>query len=107
MALKVWFDRADLGRSLHIALVREREDGKLWIGRVQSDGEIEYLEQQQNTPIRPTFIFYNEGQQFLKACAEELSRQGIKTDNDHKIEGKLEATKYHLEDLRFMLKLKK
>ena len=107
MALKVWFDRADLGRGLHIALVHEREDGKLWIGKVRSDGEIEYLEQQQNMRIVPTLILYHEDQEFLKACAEELSRQGIKTDNDHKIEGQLEATKYHLEDLRAMLKLKR
>ena len=43
---------------------------------------------------------------FFKAFAEELDKQGIKTEMDAKIEGKLEATVYHLEDLRQLLKLK-
>jgi len=107
MALKVWFDRLDFSRTLHVLLVREREDGKLWVGRVEADGTINYVEQEQATIVRPTFILHDEAELFLKACAEELARQGIKTDNDHKIEGKLEATRYHLEDLRAMLKLKR
>jgi len=41
----------------------------------------------------------------FKALAEALDKQGIKTEMDAKIEGKFEATKYHLEDLRIMLKL--
>ena len=107
MALKVWFDRLDFSRTLNIALVREREDGKLWVGRVQPDGGVKYIEQEQGTVPPPTFTLYDEGKQFLKACAEELARQGVKTDNDHKIEGQLESTRYHLEDLRSLLKLKK
>ena len=43
---------------------------------------------------------------FLKALAEALDQQGIKTDKDAKIAGTLEATKYHLEDMRKLLKLK-
>lgn len=43
---------------------------------------------------------------FLKALAEELDHQGVKTDNDSKIQGTLEASRYHLEDLRKLLKLK-
>jgi len=42
---------------------------------------------------------------FLKKFAEAIDEQGIKTDMDAKIEGTLEATKYHLEDLRKLLKL--
>lgn len=37
---------------------------------------------------------------FLQAFQDALSKRGIKTDNDHKLQGTLEATKYHLEDLR-------
>ncbi len=37
---------------------------------------------------------------FLEAMAEALSNHGIKTDNDHKIQGKLEAVKEHLADMR-------
>ena len=43
---------------------------------------------------------------FLEALAEALDQQGIKTDKDAKIAGTLEATKYHLEDMRKLLKLK-
>lgn len=36
----------------------------------------------------------------LKALAEALSKEGIKTENDHKIQGILEAQSKHLEDMR-------
>lgn len=42
----------------------------------------------------------------LQAFAEALAERGIKTDNDHKIAGTLEATKYHLEDMRKIAKVK-
>lgn len=41
----------------------------------------------------------------LQAFAEALDKHGIKTDNDHKIAGTLEATKYHLEDMRKLAKV--
>ncbi len=40
------------------------------------------------------------GDIFLLALAEALDKSGVKTDKDAKIAGTLEATKYHLEDLR-------
>lgn len=36
----------------------------------------------------------------IQALAEAFATKGIKTNNDHKNEGLLEATKYHLEDMR-------
>lgn len=42
----------------------------------------------------------------MQAFANALSDAGIKTDNDHKIAGTLEATKYHLEDMRKLAKVK-
>ncbi len=41
----------------------------------------------------------------VEALVNALSELGVKTDNDHKLQGKLEAVNYHLEDLRMMLKL--
>ena len=41
----------------------------------------------------------------LKQFADQLSEMGVKTDNDHKIAGTLEATKYHLEDMRKLAKV--
>lgn len=43
----------------------------------------------------------------MQAFANELAAVGIKTDNDHKIAGVLEATKYHLEDMRTIAKVAK
>lgn len=43
----------------------------------------------------------------LRAFADSLATKGIKTVNDSKNEGLLEATKYHLEDMRTLLKIKK
>lgn len=51
-----------------------------------------------------TFGFIEHDQ--LRALVEAFSSKGFKTDNDHKVEGLLEATKYHLEDMR-TLALKK
>lgn len=40
------------------------------------------------------------GESLLQAFAEALDEKGVKTDKDAKIEGTLEATRYHLEDMR-------
>src|SRR4051794_7629190 len=42
---------------------------------------------------------------FLRAMAEALNKRGVKVENEHKVHGQLEATKYHLEDLRALLKI--
>lgn len=44
--------------------------------------------------------------EFLSSLAKELESLGIKSDNDHKIQGVLEAQTAHLKDLRQLLKLK-
>jgi hypothetical protein len=36
----------------------------------------------------------------LKALADGLANYGVKTDTDAKLQGTLEATRYHLEDMR-------
>lgn len=45
--------------------------------------------------------------EMIKAFAEIANEKGMKLESDLKREGKLEATKYHLEDLRKLLKLTK
>jgi hypothetical protein len=40
------------------------------------------------------------GEDFLKAVANYLSSEGIKTENENLLKGKLDATEKHLEDLR-------
>lgn len=39
--------------------------------------------------------------------AELLDKKGIKTENDHKIQGIMKAQKYHLEDMRKLVFKKK
>lgn len=41
---------------------------------------------------------------FFKAIADHLSEKGIKTKNDHLIEGELIATKIHLKDMQDITK---
>lgn len=36
----------------------------------------------------------------VQALADAFSKKGIKTESNYKLEGLLEATKYHLEDMR-------
>lgn len=52
-------------------------------------------------------IPYHMAPGFFKALAEVMDKEGIKTENDHKIQGLLEATKFHLQDMRKLLKLEK
>ncbi len=70
-------------------------------------------------PVQLTMKEYGEGEMpeptlkldryfaddFLRAIAEALDKRGIKVENEHKVHGQLEATKYHLEDLRHLLEI--
>jgi len=42
---------------------------------------------------------------FMESFAKMLDEKNIKTENTHKLEGVLEATKYHLEDMRKIAKV--
>lgn len=41
--------------------------------------------------------------EFLNSLSQALDDRGIKPANDHKLAGQLEATKFHLEDMRGLL----
>lgn len=83
---------------------QEREDGKLYIVKPMEMTLEPYKEGEHRDPSLR--IGYDMAPQFLKALAEALAEEGVKTDNDHKIQGLLDATKYHLEDMRKLMKLK-
>ena len=56
--------------------------------------------------VKPTLQLKEwEAHELLLALAEALDEKGMKTSKDAKMEGTLEATRYHLEDLRKMLKI--
>lgn len=48
---------------------------------------------------------HSSSRSFLKAMAEALDKEGVKTDNDATIAGTLKAQSFHLADLRQLLKL--
>ena len=72
------------------------------------NGESEIIEP--NNEISKKFIMSIPSylsQEFLQRLVEILDKKGIKSENDNLMKGKLDATKYHLEDLRKLLKLEK
>ena len=84
-------------------LIYKEQNGKKYIAQPV---EIIFEEHKEGKAIKPTLTIggFFEGE-FLNALAEALDEKGIKTDKDAKIEGTLGATRYHLEDLRKLLKL--
>jgi hypothetical protein len=57
-------------------------------------------------PLEPTIrLSQYETKEFLKSMANEVYNNGIRHDQDVINEGALVSTKYHLEDLRKLLKL--
>jgi len=64
--------------------------------------ELEFVEvDEDGSSNDPTFQLNRyDAPEFMQSLAEELSKKHIKTDNDHKIQGTLDATKKHLNDMR-------
>lgn len=93
----------DFGREVKIFIYEERGD-KTFLAKPV---ELELEEIDRHKSIEPTLRIGGVSNQFLQSLAEELDELKIKTDKDAKIQGTLEATKYHLEDMRSLLKLKK
>jgi hypothetical protein len=105
--VKVHIDTEEFGTgTIRIYLYDRLPDGKTVVlegqellnKRVAPEGEA----------IKPALTLpWMIGQDILKALAEALDQHGVKTDSDAKIAGTLEATRYHLEDLRRLLKMGK
>jgi len=92
---------------IELFIFEERGDGKFSVAlptqltfKTMADEEVAQI-------IEPSLkLPGNIGRALLQAFAEALDKDGIKTDKDAKLQGTIEATKYHLEDLRTLLKLK-
>jgi hypothetical protein len=85
-----------------------RYDGdKMFIGKINEEHYIEWEETSGYSMERkPTFYvggYFSHC--FLQEFANALDDRNIKTDKDAKVEGKFESQRYHLEDLRKLLKL--
>ena len=92
--------------ALKMVFARQDGDGTLFVFNFHT-GQIRQIEPGEQIPGE--FIFtvpWPIADEFRKAMSDMLAEKGIKPDRDAKIEGTLEATRYHLEDLRTLLKLK-
>jgi len=95
--VKVYIRRELYGRGIEIVFFIERENKRY----VAKPMELEFEEHEEGTKIEPTLrIDHFLAPKFLKALAEALDKEGVKTENDYKLQGILEATKKYLEDMR-------
>jgi len=69
--------------------------------------ELEFVEIPEGTEMLPTlWLPRHIAEDFIEELYKALTTFGKKSDGEHKLAGKLEATQYHLQDLRQLLKLK-
>ncbi len=95
--MKVYIQKEIYSDSIGI-LFAEEKNGKRYIAKPV---QLEFTEYDIDTSTEPTIrISHFLAPDFLKALAEALDKEQIKTENDFKIQGLLEATKRHLEDMR-------
>ena len=107
MQYMVYIHNKDYARCIEIAFVKQDEEtGQRYIAKPV---KIEFQEIKPHCEdTKPTMTLCGiTADKFLQAMAEALDRKNIKTDKDAKIEGTLESTRFHLEDLRHLLKLPK
>ena len=103
MKIRLWVDYTNF--SLQLVFYENRSDG---VYAYNPYTKIIKKIDQNTMQIPEEFIAHLPKQDdTLKELADAIANMGIKTDSDFKIQGLLEATKYHLEDMRSLLKLKK
>ena len=69
------------------------------IAVLNHEGTVKRVKEGETTDSNDYFALFESKEQ-MNAIAQAFSSFGVKTMNDHKNEGLLEATKYHLEDMR-------
>ena len=70
---------------------------------VCGDGALKLLDETGPVDDKEDYSFGSFTSQQLQALADGLAREGLKTTNDAKNEGLLEATNKHLEDMRSLV----
>jgi len=101
--IKVYFRKAWDFSGVEVVFVRYEEGyRKIYVAKPV---KLEWVEHEEGGDIEaPTLKFDRyASEDFMKAMAEALDQQGIKTENDHKIKGLLEAKEAHLQDMRTLV----
>ena len=103
-AVRVHVEADVLGRGLRIYFVTRLGLDRA-LGRVTDDGRIEFdvIPAGQTYPAPTLTVPDGMVRAFVEALIEAVARP----PDQSKVEGQLEATRYHLEDLRALLQLKK
>lgn len=96
----------DFGMQINMFVYRETAYGIEYCHI--EDGHFILTEGKRMEPVKPFLTISGMmARDLFKGLATALDEKGFKPDSNAKIEGTLNATKYHLEDLRTMLKLTK
>lgn len=103
VTVKVYVAAAEFGHAVQIAVTMEGA-GVHSAATVRSDGELWFDPVQKFTRITPTLVITRE---MATQLLQGLLDLGIPTPTAGAIEGELKATKYHLEDLRRLIKIPK
>ena len=97
--VEIYFDPF---RRVHCFFFTDDEGRKKLVAKPM---QLEFVEAPKlNERIEPSLILPVE---YTQALVEALGTLNIKTESDSKLQGTLEATRYHLEDMRRLLKLSK
>ena len=88
--------------SVEAALHQTVQDAVANAGQVAVELVLEVVERHKDKSFAPGGV---RARSLEAAIQGRLLQVGVKKENEHKIEGLYEATKYHLEDMRKMLKL--
>ena len=104
MAYEVLFQWSDFRHTLDLVFIDRTHDGNF----IAKPVELICEKVPFGRILQPTLsIEANLGNSFLKSAVKFAADNNIKPDSEHALKGKLDATSYHLEDLRKMLKLTK
>jgi len=100
--MQVRFENDHMRSSVKVYLFEDSERARVFYTK---GGEEAHTVQDGSVLQDEEILFARIPEAALKAFADALAERGVKTDNDHKIAGTLEATKYHLEDMRKIAKV--
>ena len=98
--IKVYIRDTDYGAGKDVWVVNKKGEETF----ILKPFVFEMIKEERNSFNEPTMRLSGElAEAFLLAFAEALDKQGIKTDNDFKIRGLLEAKESHLQDMRSLV----
>lgn len=106
MSIEIFVENISWAHRTTITIV-ERRDGKIFVAKPINLEFVELQEGARNENEYMGTIALNDdkARQLFLGLSEALEKQGIKPKHQAFLEGELDATKHHLDDLRHLLKL--